>query len=154
MENLHPQIVRQVMREVAELSQNPPEGIKVIFNEDDITDIQATIEGPGGTPYEGGLFKMKLVLPKEFPASPPQGFFLTKIFHPNVASNGAICVNTLKRDWKPDQGIRHILLVSPSPFGDPYTYMYVCCWIYSHQQTVHDLEGCIGFYPDVCKKRM
>lgn len=47
MENLHPQIVRQVMREVVELSQNPPEGIKVILNEGDITDIQATIEGPG-----------------------------------------------------------------------------------------------------------
>ncbi len=40
------------------------------------------------------------------------GFFLTKIFHPNVAKNGAICVNTLKRDWKPDHGIKHILLVS------------------------------------------
>ena len=39
------------------------------------------------------------------------GFFLTKIFHPNVAQNGAICVNTLKRDWKPEQGIKHILLV-------------------------------------------
>ena len=48
MENLHPQTVRQVMREMTELSQNPPEGIKVIFNEDDITDIHATIEGPGG----------------------------------------------------------------------------------------------------------
>lgn len=35
------------MREVVELSQNPPEGIKVILNEGDITDIQATIEGPG-----------------------------------------------------------------------------------------------------------
>ena len=40
------------------------------------------------------------------------GFFLTKIFHPNVAQNGAICVNTLKRDWKPEHGIKHILLVS------------------------------------------
>ena len=40
------------------------------------------------------------------------GFFLTKIFHPNVAKNGAICVNTLKRDWKPDNGLKHILLVS------------------------------------------
>ena len=26
-----------------------------------------------GTPYEGGVFKMKLVLAKDFPASPPQG---------------------------------------------------------------------------------
>jgi ubiquitin-protein ligase len=40
------------------------------------------------------------------------GFFLTKIFHPNVAKNGAICVNTLKRDWKAEHGIKHILLVS------------------------------------------
>ena len=47
MENMHPQTVRRVMREISELSQNLPEGIKVIFNEDDITDIQATIEGPG-----------------------------------------------------------------------------------------------------------
>ena len=40
------------------------------------------------------------------------GFFITKIFHPNVAKNGEICVNTLKKDWKPDLGIKHILLVS------------------------------------------
>jgi len=40
------------------------------------------------------------------------GFFLTKIFHPNVASNGEICVNTLKKDWKPELGVKHILLVS------------------------------------------
>ena len=66
---------------------------------------------PAGTPYEGGVFRMKLVLSRDFPTSPPQGFFLTKIFHPNVAKNGAICVNTLKRDWKPDHGIKHILLV-------------------------------------------
>ena len=39
------------------------------------------------------------------------GFFTTKIFHPNVASNGEICVNTLKKDWKSDLGIKHILLV-------------------------------------------
>ena len=40
------------------------------------------------------------------------GFFLTKIFHPNVAKSGEICVNTLKKDWKPDLGLQHILLVS------------------------------------------
>lgn len=53
---------------------------------------------------------MKLVLGKDFPQAPPKAFFFTKIFHPNVASNGEICVNTLKKDWKPDLGIKHILL--------------------------------------------
>jgi ubiquitin-conjugating enzyme E2 S len=63
-----------------------------------------------GTPYFGGTFRVKLSLSKDFPNTPPKAYFLTKIFHPNVASNGEICVNTLKKDWKPDLGIKHILL--------------------------------------------
>lgn len=37
---------------------------------------------------------------------------MTKIFHPNVANNGEICVNTLKKDWNPSLGLRHVLIVS------------------------------------------
>jgi hypothetical protein len=48
----------------------------------------------------------------DFPTSPPRGFFLTKIYHPNVdMSTGAICVNTLKKDWKPDTTFSHVLSV-------------------------------------------
>lgn len=70
-----------------------------------------------GTPYAAGAFRVKLILGKDFPQTPPKAFFLTKIFHPNVASNGEICVNTLKKDWKPDLGLKHILLVSAIPYG-------------------------------------
>lgn len=63
------------------------------------------------TPYAGGVFKVRLCLGKDFPQGPPKAFFLTKIFHPNVAKTGEICVNTLKKDWKSDLGIKHILLV-------------------------------------------
>ncbi|KAF2903639.1 hypothetical protein ILUMI_02546 [Ignelater luminosus] len=110
VENLSPQTIRSVVREMQELVANPPEGVKVQINEEDVTDIQAFIDGPAGTPYMGGLFKVKLALSKDFPQMPPKAFFLTKIFHPNVAANGEICVNTLKKDWKPDLGIKHILL--------------------------------------------
>jgi len=47
VENLSPQIIRQVVKEMNELSSNSLEGIKVHMNETDITDIQAIIEGPG-----------------------------------------------------------------------------------------------------------
>ncbi|XP_077284508.1 ubiquitin-conjugating enzyme E2 S isoform X2 [Arctopsyche grandis] len=110
VENLSPQIIRRVVKEMQELAEHPPEGIKVHVNDSDITDIQAYIDGPAGTPYAGGVFKVKLALGKDFPASPPKAFFITKIFHPNVSSNGEICVNTLKKDWKSDLGIKHILL--------------------------------------------
>lgn len=110
VENFSPHVIRQISRELCELTQNPLEGIRVVFNEDDITNVQADIDGPSGTPYFGGSFRVRLILGKNFPTSPPKGFFVTKIFHPNVGRNGEICVNTLKKDWNQDLGLKHILL--------------------------------------------
>lgn len=72
----------------------------------------AEIEGPIGTPYASRFYQIKLALPADFPHSPPRGFFLTKIYHPNVdMSTGAICVNTLKKDWTSAVTISHVLSV-------------------------------------------
>lgn len=74
--------------------------------------LQAELEGPQGTPYESKFFRLKLVLGVDFPSSPPRGFFLTKIYHPNVdMSTGAICVNTLKKDWTAETTFSHVLSV-------------------------------------------
>lgn len=109
-ENIPPQVIKRVLREISEITSEPLDGIKLIPNEQDVCDIQAFIDGPADTPYFGGLFRLKLILCKGFPAQPPKAYFITKIFHPNVAANGEICVNTLKKDWKPELGIKHILL--------------------------------------------
>lgn len=71
-ENLSPTALREIIQETQDLLSKPPEGIKLIPNEDDVTDVQALIEGPDGTPYEGGVFKIKLVCGPEFPVSPPK----------------------------------------------------------------------------------
>ena len=74
--------------------------------------MKADILGPENTPYENRSFELKLVIPSEFPTCPPRGFFLTKIYHPNVdVSNGAICVNTLKKDWTPETTLSHVLSI-------------------------------------------
>lgn len=109
-ENLSPHIVRLVFKEIASLKEEPIEGIQVNVNEEDVSEISATLEGPQGTPYAGGVFKMKLCLTRQFPSTPPKGFFMTKIFHPNVSSSGEICVNVLKKDWNSKMGIRNVLL--------------------------------------------
>uniref|UniRef100_A0A453NJB2 UBC core domain-containing protein n=1 Tax=Aegilops tauschii subsp. strangulata TaxID=200361 RepID=A0A453NJB2_AEGTS len=74
-ENLPPNVIRQLAKELKNLDQSPPEGIRVIVNDDDFTSICADIDGPGGTPYENGVFRMKLVLSRDFPQSPPKGIF-------------------------------------------------------------------------------
>lgn len=48
VENLSPQTIRQVIKEMHEISLNSPEGIKVQINDADVTDIQAFIQGPEG----------------------------------------------------------------------------------------------------------
>ncbi|CAI5536782.1 unnamed protein product [Closterium sp. Naga37s-1] len=73
-----------------------------------------------GTPYEGGVFRMKLLLGRDFPNAAPKGFFLTRIFHPNVAKNGEICVSVLKKDWKATLGLKRVLLVVRCLLIEPY----------------------------------
>ncbi|GJP76033.1 hypothetical protein CLOP_g6426 [Closterium sp. NIES-67] len=119
-ENLPLKVVRVIVKELRSLQDSPPEGIRVLLNDDNISTVHAEIEGPVGTPYEGGAFRMKLVLGPEFPNAPPKGFFVTRIFHPNVAKNGEICVNILKKDWKPCLGLRHVLLVVRCLLIEPY----------------------------------
>ncbi|PWA57722.1 ubiquitin-conjugating enzyme/RWD-like protein [Artemisia annua] len=119
-ENLPPNVIKQLARELKNLDETPPEGIKVGVNDDDFSTIYADIDGPAGTPYENGVFRMKLILSRDFPHSPPKGYFLTKIFHPNIALNGEICVNTLKRDWNPSLGLRHVLVVVRCLLIEPF----------------------------------
>ncbi|KAI0920289.1 hypothetical protein AcV5_010070 [Taiwanofungus camphoratus] len=119
--SVSPVVLRRLLRELNELRTNPPEGIRVATNEDNMLDVTGIIEGPEGTPYAGGYFKVKFSFTEEFPAAPPKCWFATKIFHPNVSASGEICVNTLKKDWQSSYGIGHILvtvkclLIYPNP---------------------------------------
>ncbi|XP_072944121.1 ubiquitin-conjugating enzyme E2 S-like [Epargyreus clarus] len=110
VENVCPQVLRGVARELRRLAASPPAGVKLLLRDEDLTDVVALIDGPADTPYAGGVFRVRLALGREFPASPPRAYFLTKIFHPNVSVAGEVCVNTLKRDWRPELGLAHALL--------------------------------------------
>ena len=91
-------ILQKQLNAISRLQLND---IRVIMN-DDPYDLQAEIKGPISTPYEGGVFRVRLQLSSDFPQTPPKGYFITKIFHPNVNDETReICVNTLKKDWDP-----------------------------------------------------
>ncbi|EPB87621.1 ubiquitin-conjugating enzyme E2 S [Mucor circinelloides 1006PhL] len=102
--------IKRIVKELQHLQTSPPEDIQIIVDDENLTEVQAWIRGPDGTPYEGGYFKVNLLMDEGFPDTPPKGYFLTKIFHPNVSEKGEICVNTLKKDWKSELGIEHVLL--------------------------------------------
>lgn len=80
---------------------------------DDLSQLTILLAGPAGTPYSQGLWRLHLKMPADYPKSPPKAAFRTKIWHPNVEENtGAVCVDTLKRDWQSKLTLRDVLVVS------------------------------------------
>jgi ubiquitin-protein ligase len=74
---------------------------------DDITKLRVTLNAPAGTPYENGIFFLKLTVPPGYPTSPPSIKFETKIWHPNIQEDGTICLDQLKSSWTPRYSLKH-----------------------------------------------
>ena len=78
--HLNPNIIKALWRQQQELLKRSPEYVTPIINAEDPLDIQCDLEGPKATPYEFGIFRVKLIITPEFPSQAPKGVFITKIF--------------------------------------------------------------------------
>ena len=86
---------------------------------EDMFSWQATILGPDDSPFAGGVFFLNIHFPNDYPFKPPKLNFTTKIYHPNVNSNGSICLDILKDQWSPALTISKVLLSICSLLTDP-----------------------------------
>ena len=71
-ENLQPQVLMAIARQIRQLVKEPPSGVRYVPGEQ-VTEILAEVDGPQGTPFEGGTFLVRLVLGSDYPAAPPKG---------------------------------------------------------------------------------
>jgi hypothetical protein len=67
-ENISPSVLNRLIKEVKEYTKNPVSDIVLQVNEANVTDIRADLHGPAETPYQAGVFRMKLVFGPDFPA--------------------------------------------------------------------------------------
>ena len=94
--------MKRIMKELGDLGKDPPAGCSAgPGSDDDLHSWSAAVEGPGDSPYANGLFFLNITFPPEYPFKPPKVAFMTKIYHPNVNSNGTICLDILKEQWSP-----------------------------------------------------
>lgn len=92
--------------------------------------------------WEGGLFKLVMIFPEEYPTKPPKckslfvyshdgltciaakspaGKFTPPLFHPNVYPSGTVCLSILNEEeaWKPAITVKQILLGIQDLLNDP-----------------------------------
>ncbi|XP_010424395.1 PREDICTED: ubiquitin-conjugating enzyme E2-17 kDa-like [Camelina sativa] len=84
------------------LNKDHSTNVTAVIVDDNIFKWETTLIGPVNTPYEGGVFKMSIHFPCDYPNNPPKVCFKTKIFHPNISERGAIYLRVLKSTyWHP-----------------------------------------------------
>merc|ERR1711974_451648 len=93
-----------------DLGRDPPAQCSAGPVGEDLFHWQATIMGPPDSPYQGGVFFLTIHFPTDYPFKPPKVAFTTRIYHPNINSNGSICLDILRSQWSPALTISKVLL--------------------------------------------
>ena len=110
----------RIKKELKEFETDPPIGCSGgLVNESDLYKWHATIIGPTGSPYSGGIFNLTIDIPDTYPIKPPKIKFSTPILHPNINSFGSICLDILNKNWSPVLKLSKVLLSISSLLTDP-----------------------------------
>ncbi|XP_035510874.1 ubiquitin-conjugating enzyme E2 Z [Morone saxatilis] len=94
------QCILRIKRDIMSIYKEPPPGMFVVPDPQDMTKIHALITGPFDTPYEGGFFLFLFRCPPDYPIHPPRVKLITTghntvRFNPNFYRNGKVCLSIL-----------------------------------------------------------
>ncbi|XP_034395108.1 ubiquitin-conjugating enzyme E2 Z [Cyclopterus lumpus] len=113
------QCILRIKRDIMSIYKEPPPGMFVVPDPQDMTKIHALITGPFDTPYEGGFFLFLFRCPPDYPIHPPRVKLITTghntvRFNPNFYRNGKVCLSILGTwtgpAWSPAQSISSVLI--------------------------------------------
>jgi len=115
---------KRIQKELAALLNDPPAGCSIIQMGEDLFRWQVEVQGPPDSPFEGGIYTLRVTFPETYPFKAPRVQFATEIFHPNINRSGDICLDTLSTQWVPSLSMAQVmlsitlLLSNPNP-SDP-----------------------------------
>ena len=104
--------IKRILKEAAELASSPSPDYHAAPLETDLFEWHFTIRGaPSPSPFEGGIYHGRIVLPPAYPLKPPSFRFLTPSGRFEV--NREICLSISghhEESWQPAWGIRTALV--------------------------------------------
>ncbi|EOA38866.1 hypothetical protein CARUB_v10011231mg [Capsella rubella] len=110
--------MQRIEKEFKELNSSKSD-YSVGRDESNIFKWNTFIQGPVDTPYAGGVFPIDIEFPNDYPFKPPKFTFKTPIYHPNINSQGSICIDILKNNWTPPLTVEKVLMCISSLLADP-----------------------------------
>ena len=112
--------MRRLMADLRELERDTPEGISAApISDANLLVWNASIFGPDETPWEGGIYPLRLTFPPQYPTKPPRVVFLCEMYHPNVYADGNLCLDIIQDKWTPVYTVGKLLQSILSLLTDP-----------------------------------
>jgi len=88
--------LKRLMAEYRQLTLSPVEGLLAgPARDDNFFEWECLIAGPQGTCFEHGVFPARLSFPADYPLAPPKMAFTCEMFHPNIYTDGRVCIRYL-----------------------------------------------------------
>ncbi|XP_053393372.1 ubiquitin-conjugating enzyme E2-17 kDa-like [Mercenaria mercenaria] len=110
---------KRLKKECKDINIDPPPGCSAGPDDDNLFRWSASLTGPEGSPYQGGVFFLKMMFPTDYPFKPPKVVFDTKIYHPNINNHGNICLDILRSQWSPALTVGKVLLSILALLSEP-----------------------------------
>lgn len=102
------------------MNGDPVPGVTIDLVQDNIVNWNVKIQGPAGTPYEGGTFIVNVDFSDNYPFKCPNMKFVTKIYHPNIKTEtGEICAEAIKNSWVPTLNANFIIKMLVELISNP-----------------------------------
>lgn len=116
MAALRPSKHKRILNELTKLREEPNPFFKAEpVDIDNLFDWHAVITGPKGSPYEGGIFQLSILLSDRYPFKPPVVSLITSIYHCNLSMIvhpkrcSAERILRWDEDWHPSMTLENVL---------------------------------------------
>ena len=126
---------KEILKQIKIIAANQNPSFLVFFDKNDIKKWLAFIKAPEGSNYGDVYWELSIQFPENYPSECPSFRFITPPFHPNITTDGKICLYDLMEGYHPDKSIYNILeaiqslLLKPnylSPANEQKLLLYCC----------------------------